>query len=103
MTTKSDSSHLAQLLFSQKDELGERGRFGLVFRGKLDGKLDVAIKRVERKKTKFANSQFYYNANGHPNIINFFCLVASGPYMYKIVFTYVHGFSFLLNLFLLIF
>ena len=67
----------AQLNFSNKDKLGLRGRYGIVFRGKLDGKLDVAIKRVEKKKTEVAESQFYYKTNGHPNIINFFSLIAS--------------------------
>ena len=71
--------NLAQLDFLKKDKLGERGRFGIVFRGKLDRTLDVAVKRVEKKKTRVPETQFYYNTNGYPNVINFFCLIANNP------------------------
>ena len=71
--------NLAQLGFLKKDKLGERGRFGIVFRGKLDRTLDVAVKRVEKKKTRVPETQFYYNTNGYPNVINFFCLIADNP------------------------
>ena len=65
-----------KLKFGKNDVLGVRGSFGTVYKGKLDGELDVAIKQVDKKKTRVAKSQFYYNANGHPNILNFFCLLA---------------------------
>ena len=42
-------------------------------------KLDVAVKQVEKKKTRVPESEFYYNTNGHPNVINFFCFIASDP------------------------
>ena len=74
-----EQDYLPRLNFSSKTDLiHNRGRFGPVFKGKLDGKLDVAIKRVEKKKTQVAESQFYFSANGHPNVINFYCLVAAG-------------------------
>ena len=75
--SKSKQDYLPRLNFSSKTDLiHNRGRFGLVYKGKLDDKLDVAIKRVEKKKTEVAKSQFYFSANGHPNVINFFCMVA---------------------------
>jgi len=39
------------------------GRFGPVFKWKLDGKLEVAVKRVTKKKTRLAEAQFFFNAN----------------------------------------
>jgi hypothetical protein len=72
-----DQNYLPKLNFrSNSDLIKNQGRFGLVYKGKLDGKLDVAIKRVEKKKTEVAESQFYFKANGHPNMMNFYCLVA---------------------------
>ena len=63
--------------YSEKDLLEEKGRFGIVFKGKLNGKLDVAVKRVEKKLTKVEDSDFFYNVNGHPNILNFFCTISA--------------------------
>ena len=79
MENKREMGYFARLHFSKKDKLGEQGRFGIVFKGKLDGKLDVAVKQVEKKKTRVPESEFYYNTNGHPNVINFFCFIASDP------------------------
>ena len=69
------AGHL-KISFNEKDFLGERGRFGLVFKGKLNGTLDVAIKRVEKKVTKVEGSDFFYNVNGHYNILNFYCTIS---------------------------
>jgi len=66
-----------QNYISKSGLMNNRGRFGPVFKGKLDGQLDVAVKRVAKKKTQVAQSQFFFSANGHPNVINFYCLVAS--------------------------
>jgi len=66
-----------KLNFGKNDVLGARGRFGAVFKGQLNGKLDVAIKQVEKMKTRVEESDFYYNINGHPNVINVFCIVVS--------------------------
>ena len=63
--------------YNKKDLLEKQGRFGLVFKGKLNGKLDVAAKRVEKKLTKVEDSDFFYNVNGHPNILNFFCTISA--------------------------
>ena len=67
---------LNRLTFSGKTDLiKNEGRFGPVFKAKLDGKLNVAVKRVAKKKTRVAEAQFFFNTNGHPNVINFYCLV----------------------------
>ena len=44
---------------SKEGQQGERGSFGTVcYQGTLNGKLDVAIKQVEKAKTKIAESDF---------------------------------------------
>jgi hypothetical protein len=59
-----EQNYLPKLNFrSNSDFIKNQGRFGLVYKGKLDGKLDVAIKRVVKKKTQVAESQFYFSAN----------------------------------------
>ena len=76
-STEMNSIASEKLNFGKNDGLGVRGRFGTVYKGKLNGKLDVAIKQVEKARTKVAESDFYYYTNGHQNILNFFCVVAS--------------------------
>ena len=48
-----------KLNFDKNDVLGARGRFGTVYKGKLNGKLDVAIKQVEKTSTRLEESDFY--------------------------------------------
>ena len=66
-----------KLNFGKNDVLGVRGSFGTVYKGKLNGKLDVAIRQVEKMRTKVEESDYYYSTNGHPNVVNFYCIVAN--------------------------
>lgn len=75
VAAKMKTNTTEKLKFGKNNVLGKLGRFGAVYKGKFEGKLDVAIKELEKKKTEVAKSQYFYNANGHPNILNFFCLV----------------------------
>ena len=76
MSSASTDEHHPKVNYRQKDAIGEPGRFGFVYKGKLEGELSVAIKMVEKKKTRVPKTNFYYNTMGHPNILNFFCHVA---------------------------
>ena len=52
-------------------ERGGRGRlFGIVFKGKYDGLLNVAVKRGEKSLTQIEKTKIYFNVNGHQNIVN---------------------------------
>jgi hypothetical protein len=61
---------IGKLCFNREDFLG-RGRYGTVFRGTLEGVLNVAIKRVEKRFTQ-VESHFLLKADGHPNVIRYF-------------------------------
>ena len=61
---------IGKLSFSRGDFIG-RGRYGTVFRGKLEGSLNVAIKRLEKRFTQ-VESHSLLKADGHPNIIRYF-------------------------------
>ena len=68
---------IGKISYNLEDLLGERGRFGIVFKGKYDGLLDVAVKRVEKSLTQIEETKFYFNVNGHQNIVNYFCTEVS--------------------------
>jgi len=55
------------LTLRKVDHIGS-GQFGKVFRGKYEKAVTVAIKRMEKKKTK-VDSRLYKLANDHPNVI----------------------------------
>jgi len=76
MSSTNADEHHSKLRFSKNDRIGEPGRFGFAYKGKLEGELSVAIKMLEKKKTRVPKTNFYYNTMGHPNILNFFCHVA---------------------------
>jgi len=71
------SENKLKLYFGKNDVLGEPGSFGTVYKGKFNGKLDVAIRQVEKMRTQVEGSDYYYSTNGHPNVINFYYIVAS--------------------------
>ena len=68
---------IGKLSFSRSDFLG-KGRYGSVFYGKLEGTLDVAVKRVEKRFTQ-VESKSLLKADGHPNIARYFCTKENDP------------------------
>lgn len=62
---------IGKVSFSRSDFLG-RGRFGSVFRGKLNNTLDIAVKRVE-KRLVHIEADTFFRADGHANIIRHYC------------------------------
>ena len=67
-----EEEQIGRVCFNKKDLLGELGHFGWVFKGKYDDRLDVAVKRVQKRVTQVEESSFFFNVNGHPNIVNYF-------------------------------
>jgi len=59
--------NFGRLSFMKVNYIGS-GQFGKVFRGKYEKAVTVAIKRMEKKKTK-VDSRLYKLANDHPNVI----------------------------------
>ena len=74
MSSEQWHQQIGKISFSTKDNFGEQGRFGSVFKGKFDGKIQVAVKRVNKMVTKVEESKFYFKVNGHPNVVNYFCI-----------------------------
>ena len=64
---------IGKITFSRSERLG-KGQFGCVFKGKYGKDLiDVAVKRLVKDET-MVDSSLYCKAEGHTNIIKFFCL-----------------------------
>jgi hypothetical protein len=63
---------IGKLSFRRADSIGLGKQHCEVFHGKFENTLAVAIKRMQKKRTK-VDSTFYLNTNGHPNIIQYFC------------------------------
>ena len=65
---------IGRISFNRSDFIG-RGQFGCVFRGKLSGLFDIAVKRVEKKILKEENIPVgsLFRADAHPNIIRTYC------------------------------
>ena len=62
---------IGKISFCRSDFLG-RGRFGSVFKGKLNNTLDIAVKRVE-KRIAHIEANAFFRADGHSNIIRHYC------------------------------
>ena len=58
------------LTLRKVDHIGS-GQFGKVFRGKYEKAVTVAIKRMEKMRTK-VDSRLYKLANNHPNVIHYY-------------------------------
>ena len=61
---------IGKLSFRRADCIGS-GRYGKVFHGKYSNAVSVAIKRIEKERTRLL-SNYYLRANGHPNIVQYF-------------------------------
>ena len=58
-----------QLILYPEKDLG-RGRFGAVFTGKFKT-VKVAVKKMKKKEIQI-DSILYFQAGGHPNIVNYY-------------------------------
>lgn len=62
---------IGKTTFDREEKLG-KGRFGCVFRGSYGKHREVAIKRIDKSLSQ-VDSASYRKAEGHSNIIRFFC------------------------------
>ena len=68
-----------RLSYSRSEQIG-RGNFSWVYRGKLNGIVDIAVKRVEKSMIKVDPNDFL-KAAGHQNIILHFSTKADFEFM----------------------
>ena len=67
----SESERIGKVSFNRSTSRGS-GRFGKVFTGKYKNAVNIAVKRLKKEDTQVL-SKLYLRANGHPNIINYYC------------------------------
>ena len=71
---------IGSVSFNREDVLGN-GSFAIVFRGKYEGSIDVAIKRIVKFEVNKFERDFMPTIENHPNIIHFFCVEEDVDFM----------------------
>ena len=71
-----------RLSYSRSEQVG-RAKFSWVYRGKLNGIIDIAVKRVEKSMIKVDPNDFLKGA-GHQNIILHFSTKADFEFMWVV-------------------
>ena len=80
---------IGKIRFCERDEINRDGRFGSLFKGKFEDRIDVVIERLRKKKFNVdADAVWASQSQGHANILRVYSIEENHRYRWAFLSIY---------------